>query len=376
MADIHLEIGATVAIQKPALEDILLSLRNQGYETVGPKVKDGSVVYTALSSMQDLPKGYISEQEAGTYRLIFTGHADYFRASPGPHTWKQFFFPPRTELTRFQRDTHHPKNWSVDQKPVRPPAYALIGVRPCELEAIHIQDRVFLREDYKDPFYRARRERAFILLVNCSEPVETCFCTSMGIGPRAKEGFDLALTELDDVFLIEIGSETGRMIVANLPWEAASAFWIQEANHKLDAACQNIVRTMPASEVLIERLMNDLDHPRYDDVARRCLSCGNCTLVCPTCFCWDTQELNTMNGQVAHRERVWDSCFNPEYSYVFGGNTRPTTRVRYRQWITHKLATWHHQFGTSGCVGCGRCITWCPARIDITEEAAALVKEV
>jgi ferredoxin len=375
MADTRLEIGATVATQKHILEDILLNLRNQGYETLGPVVQDNAVVYRPLSSMQDLPKGYISEQEAGHYRLVYTGHEDYFRALPGPHTWKQFFFPPRSEIIEFQRDGQNPRHWQVIQKPARPPAYALIGVRPCELEAIRIQDRVFMREDYKDPYYRSRRERAFILLVGCNEPVATCFCTSMGIGPRPREGFDLSLIELEDVFLVQVGSETGRMILANLPWEAASAFWIQEANQKMEQAWDKVIRNMPESHILEERLLDDLDNPHYDDIAKRCISCGNCTLVCPTCFCWDVQEINTLDVTVARRERVWDSCFNPEYSYVFGGNTRPNTRSRYRQWITHKLASWHHQFGTSGCVGCGRCITWCPARIDITEEAAALIKE-
>jgi sulfhydrogenase subunit beta (sulfur reductase) len=375
MVDIRLEIGATVAVPKPALEAILLNLRNQGYETLGPVVHDGAVIYAHLSSMQDLPKGYTSEQEAGYYRLINSGHENYFDITPGPHTWKQFFFPPRTELTVMRRDSQNQSRWTIEQKPTRPPAYAFIGVRPCELAAIHIQDHVFLREDYKDSVYRSRRERAFILVVNCMAPAATCFCASMGNGPKAKEGFDLAFSELDDVFLIEIGSETGRMVVANQPWEPASAFLVQAAQHRLDIARGKIERSLPDSNQLPDQLLNNLDHPRYDDVAGRCLSCGNCTQVCPTCFCWDVQDINQLDGQVVRRERVWDSCFNPEYSYVFGGNTRPSTRSRYRQWITHKLASWYHQFNTSGCVGCGRCITWCPARIDITVEAAALRKE-
>ena len=275
-----------------------------------------------------------------------------------------------------RRDAQRPNRWVVEPRQARPPAYAFIGVRPCELAAIQIQDRVFLRDDVKDPIYRSRRERAFILVVNCINPAGTCFCVSMGSGPKARDGFDLALTELEDVFLVEIGSETGRMVVANLAWEPASAFLVQAAQRRLDAARAQMGRDMAECGCIAEQDCSlTLDHPHYDDVAKRCISCGNCTQVCPTCFCWDVQEINQLDGQVVRRERVWDSCFNPEYSYVFGGNSRPITRSRYRQWITHKLASWKQQFGTRGCVGCGRCITWCPAKIDITVEAAALVKE-
>lgn len=375
MVEIRLEIGSTLAISKGVLEDILINLRNQGYEPVGPVIKDGSVVYSQISSMQDLPKGFTSQQDAGYYRLIQTGSDDYFSLTPGPHTWKQFFFPPRSELSVLRRDTQHLNRWVVEARQVRPPAYAFIGVRPCELAAIQIQDRVFLREDVKDPIYRNRRERAFILVANCTSPSGTCFCASMGNGPKVTEGFDLALTELEDVFLIEIGSEVGRMVVANLALEPASAFLIQAAQRRWDAAQAQMGRSLTNVQGISDKLLNRLDHPHYDDIAERCISCGNCTQVCPTCFCWDVQEVNQLDGQVVRRERVWDSCFNPEYSYVFGGNSRPSTRVRYRQWITHKLASWKQQFDTLGCVGCGRCITWCPAKIDITVEAQALVKE-
>jgi sulfhydrogenase subunit beta (sulfur reductase) len=118
--------------------------------------------------------------------------------------------------------------------------------------------------------------------------------------------------------------------------------------------------------------MNNLTHPRWDDVAKRCLSCTNCTMVCPTCFCSTVNEVNDLAGEKTTRERVWESCFNEEHSHTAGGAVHPTTKSRYRQWLTHKLATWIDQFGTSGCVGCGRCITWCPVGIDITEEVAAM----
>ena len=138
-----------------------------------------------------------------------------------------------------------------------------------------------------------------------------------------------------------------------------------------DVAVERMGRHMDTSG-LPDMLQRNLEHPRWDDVAARCLSCGNCTMACPTCFCSDDVESQAPDGETSSRVREWASCFTHDFSYIHGGTVRETTRSRYRQWITHKLGTWWEQFGTSGCVGCGRCITWCPVGIDITEEAAAI----
>ncbi len=126
------------------------------------------------------------------------------------------------------------------------------------------------------------------------------------------------------------------------------------------------------TENLRDLLLSNLEHPRWDDVAQRCLSCTNCTMVCPTCFCASVSEVSDLTGDQVQRVRQWESCFNIDFSYTAGGTVRGDTRSRYRQWLTHKLASWHDQFETSGCVGCGRCITWCPVGIDLTEEVAAI----
>jgi Fe-S-cluster-containing hydrogenase component 2 len=120
-------------------------------------------------------------------------------------------------------------------------------------------------------------------------------------------------------------------------------------------------------------LHRNQEHPRWDDVAERCLACTNCTLVCPTCFCSSVEDVTDLSFENAERIRRWDSCFNPEFASVHGGNFRPTIRGRYRQWLTHKFASWFDQFDVSGCVGCGRCITWCPVGIDVTEEITAIL---
>ena len=257
---------------------------------------------------------------------------------------------------------------------MKTPAYAFIGVRACELAAIQIQDNIFMRSDFNDPIYRARRERVFILSVDCMYPAGTCFCVSMGTGPHPKAGFDLNLTELEDVFLLTIGSEVARDLLKGIPSEPASAFLLRNAEQGLERAASQMGRKLDTSN-LPELILDNLDHPHWQEVGTRCLSCTNCTQVCPTCFCWDAIDQMSLDGKETHRERVWDSCFNPGYSYQAGGNTRPTIRSRYRQWLSHKLGTWKQQNGTLGCVGCGRCITWCPVGIDLTKEIPMLQEE-
>lgn len=374
MADIVYPVATSVALPKSSLDGLLAKLRKLGYRVMGPQVKDEVIVYGPLTGADKLPRGYTSEQNAAHYRLIYTGHSRYFDVTPGAQSWKQFLFPSVTQMARFKRGAD--SKWQLEEGQFDLTPYAFFGVRPCELAAIQVQDRIFMREEWSDPLYRMRRQGAFILAVNCLHPCGTCFCASMGSGPRAGGGYDLCLTELEDVFVVEIGSETGRLALGDLPVQPASAFWMQAASNALEEAAQKMRRSVPNPEQLPDLLLNNLEAACWDDVAKRCMSCASCTLVCPTCFCWDVRDFSDLSGQTARRERVWDSCFNPNYSYVMGGNTRPNTRSRYRQWLTHKFASWQTQFGVLGCVGCGRCITWCPASIDVTAEIAAIREEV
>ncbi|MCX7609448.1 MAG: 4Fe-4S dicluster domain-containing protein [Anaerolineales bacterium] len=366
-----LDVRSTVSLPKEELNTLLSILRELGYQTIGPRVQDDSIVYDEISTLADLPQGYISEQAPGVFRLISTKRKNYFDFIPGAASWKQFLFPPRVSLFKVEKK----ERWTVIPNIEKPPRYAFIGVRACELAAIEVQDRAFLRPDYRDPIYRARRENLFILAVNCLHPAGTCFCASMGTGPKVESGYDLCLTELDDVFMVEIGSELGRDILSRCSYEPASSFIQSTVAKSLEQAIQAMGRSLDTSD-LPKLLLENLEHPHWDEVAKRCLSCANCTQVCPTCFCWDVVDRSHLSGKVAERERVWDSCFNPQYSYVFGGNTRPTIKSRYRQWLTHKLGTWKEQYGVFGCTGCGRCITWCPVGIDLTQEVAALRKEM
>jgi Fe-S-cluster-containing hydrogenase component 2 len=223
--------------------------------------------------------------------------------------------------------------------------------------------------------YRARREKAFIIAVNCGQAGGTCFCVSMNTGPKAQAGFDLALTELLEdgrhVFLVEIATELGAEVMAEVPAYDATSDDLEAAELVVRETAAHMGRTMDTSGIK-ELLYRNYEHPRWDNVANRCLTCANCTMVCPTCFCSTVEDTTDLTGDHAERWRRWDSCFTTEFSQVVGGAVRKTARSRYRQWMTHKLATWIDQFGSSGCVGCGRCITWCPVAIDITEEVRAI----
>ncbi len=359
--------GKHIVIAKDALQTLFSTLQAANYTLVGPTVREEAIVYEEIGQMDDLPVGWTDEQGPGTYRLEEAGDGRYFNYVVGPHSWKKFLYPPKLTLFSAQQNGDGVEFTANKESP----QYAFIGVRGCELAAIAIQDRIFLEGQVTDPHYKKRRERAFILAVNCTQPGETCFCVSMQTGPKVKNGFDLSLTELDESFLLEIGSELGGEMLADCDWRPAGSYELNQSRQLMLDAEMRMGRSLDTAD-LPEILLDNLDHPRWDEVAERCLSCMNCTLVCPTCFCSDVQDVSDLTGGKTERVRVWDSCFNPDFSHVHGGNLRPNIRARYRQWLTHKLASWEAQFGTLGCVGCGRCITWCPVGIDLTEEAAAI----
>jgi ferredoxin len=366
----HTAIGPDAHVMGPdGLGTLVSVLREQGYRVVGPTVRDGAIVLDEIVSAAELPHGWTARQEAAAYRVERRTDDAVFGWAVGPHSWKQELMPARTRLWRAQVLDGE----IVDEPPPERPT-ALLGARSCDLHAIAVQDRVFLEGRYVERDYALRRAGAFVVAVNCGEPGGTCFCTSMGTGPRAATGFDLALTELLDGehrFLVEPGSDRGRELIALLPVHEAADDDRTAALAVTDDAAQRMGRRLEA-DGLQQLLAANLEHPRWSEVAERCLTCGNCTLVCPTCFCTSVEDVNDLADGSAERWRVWDSCFSQDHSYIHGGSIRRSPRARYRQWLTHKFGTWFDQFGTSGCVGCGRCITWCPVGIDVTEELAAI----
>jgi ferredoxin len=358
-------------IEPAALDDLVDGLVTRGYRVLGPIVRDGAIVYDDLASASELPVGVTDVQEAAQYRLAQREDEARFGYAVGPHSWKQFLLPSRVRLWQARR-VGDGFEVTEDEAPDRP--LAVIGMRSCELHAIEIQDKVFLEGRYVDHDYAARREGLFVVAVNCFEPGGTCFCVSMGTGPKADRGYDLALTEIldgDHRFLVEVGSERGAELLASLDHRQTTELDLEAARTAVDGAAERMGRELDIRDIR-DLLVRSREHKRWEDVAERCLTCGNCTQVCPTCFCTSVEDLSDLSGDTAERVRVWDSCFSVEYSHIHGGSIRPGAQTRYRQWLTHKFGTWIDQFDSSGCVGCGRCITWCPVGIDVTEELTAL----
>ena len=361
------------AIARAGVDELFAALERRGYTLVGPTVRDRAIVLEELDSTSELPAGWTDVQEGGSYRLARRDDEALFGHNAGPNSWKSFLFPSELRIWTARQSADGGLEVTEDDTP--PPRYAFIGVRSCDLHAIDVQDKVFLDGGYVDQDYRARREGAFIVAVNCGQAAATCFCASMETGPKAASGYDLALTEVLEEgrhsFVVEVGSERGAEVLAEVAHRDAERDELTAAERAIENAAAGQTRSIDTDGIK-ELLYRNREHPRWDEVADRCLACGNCTMVCPTCFCHTVEDVTDLAGEEAERTRLWDSCFTLDHSYIHGGSVHGSTKARYRQWMTHKLATWIDQFGTSGCVGCGRCIAWCPVAIDITEEAAAI----
>jgi sulfhydrogenase subunit beta (sulfur reductase) len=370
------EPRADVLLDLDGLQELIDLLARMGFTVLGPTVRDGAVVPGRVSSPDDLPRGVGDVQEPGSYRLRDRSDDALFGYAADAVSWKSVLFPARELVWKGRRT---PEGFDVEEGPdpgrLGEPPYAVLGIRACDLRALAIHDRVLRDRAYPDERYAARRKDAFLVTVDCAAPSGTCFCVSMGTGPQAEAGYDLALTELVDddrhVFLARAGTARGAVVLDRLPSAEPARADHEAADHVVEVAARSMGRSMDTFDIR-ELLYDNADHPRWDDVADRCLSCGNCTMVCPTCFCTSAEDHTSLTGEETERWRVWDSCFTSDFSYVHGGSVRVSPRSRYRQWMTHKLASWIDQFGTSGCVGCGRCLTWCPVGIDITEEVAAI----
>jgi len=354
---------------------LVAQLMQQGYQCLGPAVENGAIVMRELEASDGLPRGLQAEQAPGRYRLTTDPQNRYFAWANGPQAIKPQAFAPKESLWRVERDATGMLQFEAVIPDV--PAQAIIGVRACDLAALALQDAHFLREGRRDPHYAQRREELFLVAVQCAEPGATCFCASTGDGPTPTTGYDLALAELPDGFVAVAGSAKGGAVLSALNLSPATPQQLDAARQQGLAAAAAQTRSLPgrlspSGDTLRDALMGRLENPRWDEVASRCLACGNCTAVCPTCFCHAEIDEPALDGQASRHERIWDSCFGESHGHLHGFNVRPDIRSRYRQWLTHKLATWHDQFGRSGCVGCGRCIAWCPVGIDLTEEVAAL----
>ncbi|MCP5153037.1 MAG: 4Fe-4S dicluster domain-containing protein [Ectothiorhodospiraceae bacterium] len=369
-----MELDHAGFLPRERLDALIERLAAGGRRVVGPVARDGAVVMDTVHRAAELPRGTADTQAPGAYRLGRHDPASpaaerLFAWANGPQGLKPLLFAPQEPLWRSVRD----ESGSLRFEAVAPdaPAVAVLGARACDVAALALQDRHFLDGPFVDPHYAARRGQVLVVAVDCSHPADTCFCVSTGDGPSVSAGFDIALTELDDGYLVRAATAAGREVLADLSLEPVTAAHRAAADDQHHRACERQSRALPARN-LRDALLDNLEHPRWDDVAARCLACGNCTSVCPSCFCHAEADTVSLDHASSEHTREWDSCFTQRHSQMHGYKVRPHIRQRYRQWLVHKLGTWHDQYGRSGCTGCGRCITWCPVGIDITVEATAI----
>lgn len=368
MTNLKLDRQEFLRLTEQGLSDLISKLTEDGYQVVGPTVTDGVIDFGYIEGLADLPWGQSDKQEPGQYRLKDQGDRWAFGHANGPGSLKTYFHPPeRLEWTASQDEQGI--TFQKNDTPI--PRYAFIGLRACDIASLRVLDGVLQDGLSVDSYYSGCREQSILIAVNCTHPSKSCFCTSFGYGPHAEEGFDLVLTENHhkdgNTYLVEIGSERGKDIVKKVAFEPAQQSDIVAKEVLKKKAAKKIKRTLNTNG-LKDRLQENPDDPRWQKIAERCLTCGNCTMVCPTCFCSTYEDHTDLKGENTERWAKWDSCFSLDFSFVAGGPARQSGASRYRQWMTHKLSTWVDQFDTYGCIGCGRCITWCPVGIDITEE--------
>ncbi len=356
-------------LSKDSLDALLQALQHRGYQVMGPVLREGIPTLGPVERAADLPWGVEAETAPGRYRTRSVSSSQAFDYVLTPQGWKRILFPPERWLLHLRKTDLGYEVWEPNQE--ADPPLALLGVRPCELAALKILDRVLIQGPFVDHAYAERRRRALVIVVNCSRSLDTCFCASLGTGPRAEDGYDLALTELPEGFVVETGSFRGAELLQDLALPQATDIQARRAQEAVAQAAQTQSRHLNP-EGLRDLLYDALESSVWQEIGEQCLGCGNCTLVCPTCFCTRVDEITDLTGKEAWRLQSWDTCFSVEYAYLHGGSIRRSVAARYRQWLTHKLAGWQDQFGTLGCVGCGRCITWCPVGIDLTQQVHRL----
>jgi sulfhydrogenase subunit beta (sulfur reductase) len=352
-------------LPRARFDSLIDTLTEMGAECLGPTIQDGAIVYAPIDSSSDFPQGIHDQQSPGSYKLTTDNSPRWFAWANGPQALKPLLFAPEEKLWQVERDATGHLEFKAHAPPKK--VTAVIGVRACDLAALALQNKHFLDRSEPDPAYATRYQHLIVIAVNCTHPAATCFCHVTGDGPTASEHYDILLDELDEGFAVIIGSIKGKEIVDQLNLQPITDTQVAAIDTAHNTARQQFTRQLPQTDIP-DLLFSQQESGQWHDIGERCLSCGNCTSVCPTCFCHHTIEEPALDGTHSERWRQWNSCFSQRHSYIHGITLRQETRFRYRQWLTHKFASWVSQYGRSGCVGCGRCITWCPVGIDVTEE--------
>jgi sulfhydrogenase subunit beta (sulfur reductase) len=322
------------------------------YDVFGPvKNKRGQTVFKHLDNTNDLDLNYDSTML-------------------GP---RRFIYPSRQMLFDIDRKTGNYKTVLPEQNKNR----LVFAIHPCDMHAVSVLDRTFLG-NFKDTYYSKLRQETLTVVLNCNQACGNGFCASMGTGPflQLKDGFDIVLTAKEQDYLIEFGSNKGKITVKKADGLMKARRRDFSEKKEIEKRAKNSFTKQLDTAGLPELLMRNLDHPVYKRTAEaRCLGCTNCTMVCPTCYCYNIEDKTSYDLKTTTRSRYWDSCQELNFARVHEGNFRSSRQARLRQFVTHKLATWVQQYGCFGCVGCGRCMSWCPTKIDLTEMAKEIQQD-
>jgi ferredoxin len=352
------------ALEPGAIERLIDLLVQDGRTVIAPTLHDGAISLGEITSASELLVGWTADMAPGRYELRNEHDGRLFGAPVGPVSTKRWRRSPEATVWSGQKDAS-----GFHELPQERPntKLAFVGLKGCDVAARILYDRAI----------GGSPADHFIVGVECTTPGPTCFCVSMGTGPGISEGADLVITEIVEpshLLLTRAYTRRGADVLARLGGREPTAEEEDAAWSQVAAAARSMTEGIdPDAAAAALRIPSS---EGWEDVAARCLACGNCTLVCPTCFCTRIIDRTTPDGSEASRVRLWDSCFTLDFSEVHGGPVRSSITSRYRQWISHKLSWWWDQFGSSGCVGCGRCIVWCPVGIDIRVEAAAAIERM
>jgi ferredoxin len=241
---------------------------------------------------------------------------------------------------------------------------AIFGIRPCDAKSFAIIDPVF-KEDFEDPFFLNNRENLLIIGLSCIEPYPNCFCTSLNDSPASSKYVDILLTDIGDKYFVELNGNKGKQIVKSKLFVPSTQ---KDENKKkeVEKNAKDLIFRSQKIDGIVEKLDKIFENPFWKEVADKCLRCGTCTYLCPTCHCFDIQDEATMTDGA--RVRIWDTCMIPEYTLQASGyNPRPTRMNRMRNRIYHKYNYYPKNLDVIACVGCGRCIDNCPVNIDIID---------
>jgi len=280
---------------------------------------------------------------------------------------KEVFFPQSEVMFRYERIGKRNQVTSMENvKRER----VILGARPCDIQAISMIDEVFLGREYADVYFLHKRNFTTIIGMACDQPLSTCFCSSTGGNPFTRKGSDLFFIDLGEAYLVELLTEKGMAFHKKKFFKEASSEDLTFAQKIEEKASKKTDSSIPIDGIE-KRLDQIVESPFWDQIHEKCIGCGVCTFLCPTCHCFDIadEDLNR-KGQ---RVRNWDSCLSNLYSQETSGhNPRPTGRERTRQRLMHKFNYFPKNFGRIACVGCGRCILYCPANFDIRQ----VIKEI